>query len=417
MRERFKFYTGLEPTDDQVKVLKDIVDIMVKKIVASAGRQSGKTLTVAVGILIWLFDIDIGQKINVLLVSAQDNVLYHHIREIFKRHPELEEQLTEVSKLSPNIIPLRGFELRSGNMVFVRGATEKNIRGIPADIVIIDEACEVMNDRILTALGNVTGKIAKFILLSTPHVDTSLFVTWASDKKSGFKLHQWSSENLPWHDKSITSTKKKNMSHEKYAVEVLGRCPTKAERAFFPGKHIEKCVVPVEAIREGGANSRLEIGIDWGYDAPTVLIVTERIGTTVRKILFIKEWTGKPIEMVGPEILKIISQYKPYVVKADSKPPEYKAWFERNAKGKVKFIDSALGHKEQMLGQLQRMVREHRLIIPQGFIDVVVELKKYRRKMIKGDDLVDALALSIYEPSVPLGSDSYGRVYFPENSE
>jgi predicted RNase H-like nuclease len=91
-----------------------------------------------------------------------------------------------------------------------------------------------------------------------------------------------------------------------------------------------------------------------------------------------------------------------------------------HAKRKVKFIDCALGHKEQMLGQLQRMIREHRLIVPQtlpNVTDVIMELKKYRRKMIKGDDLVDALALSIYEPSVPLESESYGRVYFPDNKE
>ena len=421
MGEYFQYLTGLEPTDDQIRVLNDLVEPKVKKMIISAGRQSGKTLTTAVGIMWWLFES--GQKVKILLVSPQDNILYFHLREIFKAHQEFEQQLTDISKLSPNIIPLRGFELKNGNIVFVRGTTDKNIRGVPADIVIIDEACEVMNDRILTALGNLSGSISKFVLLSTPHVNTSLFVKWASleGEEQTFKKHQWSSENLSWHDKELLATKKKELSAEKYAVEVEGRPPTKSERSFFPHKHIDDCVKPVDSIREGGTNSRLEIGIDWGYDPnPTVLILTERIGTTKRKVLEVKVWKLVPIEELGPQILEYIRKTNPYLVKADSRPSEYKAWFGKHGKGKIKFIDLGIGHKDQMLGQLQRMIRERRIIIPHEWITLVDGLRKYRKVKAEGtktpkSDYVEALALSIYEPSVPLEGGSYGKVHFPSS--
>jgi hypothetical protein len=410
----FTHLTGLIPTEDQKAFLLDGIALDIHKLLISAGRQSGKTLCTAVVILWWVFES--GRNVKVLLLSAQDNILYYHIREIFKKRPEMSKDIVAEGVYS--IVPLKGFEATNGNNVIVKGVTDKQIRGIPADIVIIDECCEVKNESVETAMGNITGPISKLIVLSTPHVATSYFVEWATEKKGTFKVHIWSAEGLPWHNKSIEDEKKKKMSRARYAVEVLGRPPEESERAFFPSKHIEKCEgITEEDIREGGANSRVEIGIDFGGD--TVLVVTERIGTTIRKILFVKEWKGKPIEMIGPEILEIIARYKPFVSKGDSKPPEYKQWFDRTARFRVKFIDFALGHKEQMFGQLQRMIREHRLIIPNGNPRLVIALKQYR--YVKGEkakssksDIVDALALSIYEPVVPLTGDIGGRVYFKE---
>ena len=411
----FKFLTGLTPTTDQAKLLKTLTNKNINKIIISAGRQSGKTLTCAVAILWFIFES--GLKIKILLLSAQDNILYFHIREIFKNHPEFEKSIVAQGVYS--IVPLKGFETTNGNQVFVKGATEKQIRGIPADIVIVDEACEVKDNSILTAMGNLSGNISKFILLSTPHNKTSLFVEWATEEKPTFKIHQWSSEGLSWHSKEILKEKKKRMSKQMYAVEVLGRPPTKAERSFFTRKHISKCILDVEAIREGGPVSRLEIGLDFGMtESYTVLTLTERIGTTHRKILDIKTWKLPPQE-VAKKIVNYISNVKSrfgvnsYLIKADSKPPEYKKALKKLT-NKVYFLDATF-HKEHMLGQLQRMIRAHNLIIPSKFVPLIKQLGRYRRGMKKGDDLVDSLAYSIYEPNELLDKQMYGRVFFPED--
>jgi hypothetical protein len=70
-----------------------------------------------------------------------------------------------------------------------------------------------------------------------------------------------------------------------------------------------------------------------------------------------------------------------------------------------------------MLGQLQRKLREHNLILPNTIElmpTMVKQLKKYSRGMSVGDDFVDALALSCYEP-IEGYEDSHCRVVFGEN--
>jgi len=87
----FTYLTGLIPTEDEKKLLIAFTKMDINKIIISAGRQSGKTLTTAVAILWWIFES--GRKVKILLLSAQDNILYYHIREIFKNHPEFEPQI------------------------------------------------------------------------------------------------------------------------------------------------------------------------------------------------------------------------------------------------------------------------------------------------------------------------------------
>jgi len=416
--EYFRWLTELEPTDMQKELLTEAVNPDNMKILVCAGRQSGKTLTTAVIIMWYIFEY--GEPINALLISAQDNILYFHMRELFKKHPELVEQLTERSRLAAELVPIRGFETIKGSVVFVKGSTTKQIMGTPADIVVIDEACEVKNNVIIDAIGCLSGKLSKLILVSTPHVPTSYFVEWATEEKPTFKIYTWSSEHLPWHKEEMVKEKKKRMSRQEYATQVLGRPPTREERAFFPTKQVEACIVDVEPIREGGENSRIEIGIDFGSTSPTILIITERIGTTRRKVLFMKQWKGHPIEEIGPEILDIISKWKPYITKGDSQPESYIRWFNNHGR-KVKSIDLRVGHKEQMMGQLQKMVREKRIIIPINFVDIPIALKKYKYVNAKdaksvGSDIVEALAFSIYEPIGGLG-DTPRMVTFPNRTE
>jgi hypothetical protein len=51
-----------------------------------------------------------------------------------------------------------------------------------------------------------------------------------------------------------------------------------------------------------------------------------------------------------------------------------------------------------MMGQAQKLVRERKVLIPSMFIEFIEQLKKYHRGMNRGDDIVDAFSLSIYEP-------------------
>lgn len=226
----FRMLTELEPTKDQARILKTA--IKQNRIIISAGRQSGKTMVVAVLVMWFMFKHNM--TLRILLVSAQDNIVYYYVKNFFKNNPDL--LLTVTSKGRTYAVPAYGFATDRGSELFVTGPTERNIRGKPADIVIIDEACSIFDESIMTAMGNISGPISKFILLSTPHhyeKPFSLFSKWLQDPKlHKFKTFTWSCEGLSWHGKEMLKMKKIEFSPAKYAIEVLGRLPTKEELAL-----------------------------------------------------------------------------------------------------------------------------------------------------------------------------------------
>lgn len=429
MRTIVKFFedmTGLIPTEDQKNLLHKSVTIKPQgrltynNILISAGFQSGKTLCSAVIVLWFLFEWaedPANRPIKVILVSAQDSILYEHMRGIFHRHPELLDLVSERSKSGPDVITMKGFDTLKGSTVYVRKSTEKSVLGIPADIVVVDEASRVKEDIILYCIGRLTGDIAKLIMLSTPEPSTSYFVrkvvSVMKKEKDGknYRLFLWSAEKLSWHNKEQEKNKLDSYTKAQYASLVLGRPYTEEERTFFPLSHLDACMAEEDSSRVGGAKSTLESGIDWGFNS-SVLVIRERIGATKTKVIFFREWNKVPKEILAPEIAKILNIYQPLINKADSKPPEYQHKVELHTRRKIHYIDASdidivdgkeVTHKAHMLGQLLRRVKEHQLILPFPYCKPIIDqMRVYRKKMRDGDDRVDALALACYEPSTPL---------------
>jgi hypothetical protein len=392
--EYFTYLTGLIPTEDQKTFLLDLANIDIKKQLASAGRQSGKTICSAVGVLWWIFQS--GYKVKILLVSAQDNILYFHIREIFKQHPELVKELTSTSFLSPNIIPIHGFETLNKCIVTIKGTTDRNIRGIPADIVFLDETCSIRNDAILTALGNLSGPISKFVLLSTPHDNKSKFIEWANDKDSGFIVYTWSSEGLSWHPKELQATKKREMSSAKYAVEVLGRPPLISESTFFKEKYLDKMFS--EELSDTPEYKPLNViwgGLDTSYGEVCKISLTfiEKSKSKM-KVIFNRNFDSFNIE----EIDSYVQIYKPRFFKVDSRPSDLfnlvKTYIKKT---KVIEVDYAK-YKRSVIEQLRTAVRTGMLSASiTEFKELYKELLKYHPNKRTGDDRVDSLALAVFE--------------------
>ena len=402
--EFFRKVTKLTPTQDQINLLDNLTDPASKKIIVSAGRQTGKTLTCAVAVLWWA--LEYGTPIKILLASAQDNWMYDHIRTIFNNNrEEFAKEITQEGTFS--LVPLHGFETVGGSKVHVRGSTEKNLRGIGVDIVFLDEAAELMRSTITTALGNLSGNISKIVLLSTPH-KASLFNEIAEDPtKYGYKLFTWSSLNCSWHGKELIASKKALMTSQEWKTDVLGLPLTLAERAFFPNKDITKCIVQCEPTREGAGKSTVEVGIDFGYGSPNVtcFTATERLYSK-RKVLYIKTWR----DFNAAEIAQLLEQYKPNLVKADSMPAEFRGRIEQHTKVKLIYVEAKV-HKDAMLTQMQRRVRLHELIIPDIFVDLIKELERYKKGKRAGDNRVDSLCLSCYEPASGWNLRTVAKVY------
>ena len=414
----------------QIEMLNDLINIDIKSQALSCGRGFGKTMLAALTALYFAdeYSKQIGKPITILLISAQRQI-YDRIDEFFLNDKTLKPRLrTQPGAQSGYEIPREKLQfLDTHSIIYDVLPTIKQIEGIRADVVIFDESQDIPRAIYEKAIGCLKiDNIGKLIVIGTPYCEgkgNNWFIEIVSDPKEyDFKLSRYSSEICIWND---IDRWKKTWTKARQKAEMIGLPPSIEERQFFPVKHIEACVLEVQAIRESGVNGRIDIGIDFGLEDATVLIVTERIGNTRRKILFRKVWDKKdrPVDICGPEILEIIRNWNPYMTKGDSKPEEYINWF-KNHGNKIIPVDFSI-HKENMMGQLERMVREHRLIIPIEFMDIVVALREYKLRIgekyykgkgrkTKGSDLVEALALSCYE-SDSLKSPTPNIVQFPRD--
>jgi hypothetical protein len=445
------------------KLIKEQIDLLslmkevdkYKNIAASCGRGFSKTMLSA-GAMLWFGDEYAsglsqngkGRDLEILMVSSQPR-LYWHLNQFFEKNKErfgYDEQKKKYARLKHGGIydalmkekaELYTKDFKHVTTFYPVMATSKGARSHRADIVILDETAEMPRDTIIAAQGCLTGDICKLIMLSTPHKAGSMFnEIVANPDEYDFRVFNASAEVCPW-QKQSNDRAKKTLTPSEYAMEIQGRVPTADERSYFPPKHIEACIQDIEPFPEGGVNSIKEVGIDFGYASTsgTIYVLTEKIGTVKRKVLKILCWKERSIEDLAPEIAEHILVDKPKYIKADSRPAFNKGHIEKYCRRTIRYIDpeqpaikkdktDMFAHlkkiptiKETMLGQLQRKLREHNLILPNTIelMPVMVkQLKKYSRGMSVGDDFVDALALSCYEP-IEGYEDSHCRVVFGEN--
>ncbi len=448
--------SGFKLIKEQVELLSLMKEVdKYKNIAASCGRGFSKTMLSA-GAMLWFGDEYAsglsnngkGRDMEIMLVSSQQR-LYWHLNQFFEHNKErfgYDETKKKFARLKHggiyDALMKEKAELytKDGNHVttfYPVMATSKGARSHRADIVILDEAAEMTRETIIAAQGCLTGDICKLIMLSTPHKAGSLFNEIIADpKEHDFKVYTVSAEVAKWQEQA-NARAKKILTPSEYAMEILGRVPTEEERAYFPPKHIEACIQDIEPFPEGGVNSIKEVGIDFGYASTsgTIYVLTEKIGTVKRKVLKILNWKEISIEELAPIIAQNILVDKPKFIKADSRPSFYQRQVEKYCRRTIRYIDpsqptvkedrtgmfSGLAKiptvKETMLGQTQRKLREHNLILPIN-LDLmpmlIKQLKNYRRGKSVGDDYVDALVLSCYEP-VEGFEESHCRVVIGSN--
>ena len=408
--EYFKRITKFTPTPEQIEVLEALIDVNTKNLCLCCGRGFSKTMLSALAAL-WFADIysdEIHRPLEILLVSGQQR-MYKHLNDFFRTNPQLSDRLLQKGMF--NEVPENGFELDNHSVVDTALATSKGIRSHRADIIFVDEACLVKDDIFRQAILPVsTGDIAKIVILSTPSEPRGFFIDVLDNPvKYGYVVKHFSAETCPWQTVS-NARLKKTLSPVEYLIEVKAQIPGRAERAFFTRKDVDKCVLSVEPVAENKERSALEAGIDWGYGRvnQTVLTITEKNGIK-RKIIFQKVWRDVDFEGIADCLRGFRG-----LIKADSKPPEFKGKLEQYlGKGIIIHYLDMVQHKEPLITQLQTKVRMHQLAIPDIFADLVRELVTYRRGKRAGDNRVDSLAISCYEPKEGLGPETPSKVYIP----
>jgi len=390
----FRQITRFEPIPEQIELELALTDVEIKNLAVSAGRGFSKTMCSALSVL-WFADeysTKIGRPLEMLLVSSQKR-LYWHLNNFFRDNPHLSENLRQKGMFQE--IPVDGFEFAHNNSIVDTALpTSKSVRSHRADVVVIDECAEVPREIIKTAMGCLTGDICKLVLISTCHKSGFFTDVVSEPEERGFKLLTYSSEVCSWQNEA-NKRLKATLTSAEYAIEVLGRIPTKAERTFFPSKHLEQCFFQ-DLQPEGGIR---EAGLDFGdVVGKNVLTITEKLGIR-RKVLFQQKYPI--IEERMKDVQEVLERFNVVVVKADPKPTEYKDFIgDKIGSIPVTYVDPQY-HKKAMLGQLQRHVQRHTISIDIKEVELRKQLERYHLHKRSGDDRVDSLAFSIYEFKFP----------------
>jgi hypothetical protein len=406
----------------QARLLTDLRDFHLLKQVVSCGRGFGKTMLGAAAGLYYSdeYSTEIGKPLNVLIVSSQD-ALFDNIRIFFRNREDLQKRLLIHSAV--DVIPKKGLEFKDthSRLIPVK-ATIKAVEGNRADVIIFDETQDIDTAVILKALGCLKkDQLGIVIFLGTPYTEKKSgrpwFIQLVNDPKHfvkgiPFHLTQHSSDVTGgWNDVDVW---KASWSKERWNAECLGKTTENKEKSYFGGENVDACCRDVEADPIGGMNATREAGIDCGFHN-TTYILTERVGSVLRNILYIGWWKDQSIEAIAPEIGCLLNQHRPTITKIDSKTgsiADYRSIIHNYYKGRIDKVDASktfanedktmITIKAAMRGQLRRKVGEsHNLIIPMRlkFADELVkQMLKYNIYHKEVDDLVDALMLSCYEP-------------------
>ena len=159
----FNKILGYTAYPDQENVLNAI--LKEDEILISAGRGCGKTLVVAAAVTYMAEELD--EPTKILVVSAQDSWVLYYLRQIYQKNNDLNDGL--VSRSNQFVIPATGYSNNKGSDVFVRGASERSLRGPHVDVLIIDECALVPNESILTAfsclVGSANPKVISWVVL------------------------------------------------------------------------------------------------------------------------------------------------------------------------------------------------------------------------------------------------------------
>jgi hypothetical protein len=393
----FTRVTKLVPTEKQKELLLalgNLDDKTLRKILISAGRQTGKSLCCAVAAVY----LTIKNKLPVLIASAKENYIYGHIVKIFADNPELHHFV--LTQGVNEVVPKDGYKLKNGSELILLTSTEKGLRGASGRIMFLDEP-ELMDEQtIITALGNLSGD-TKLILLGTPSSKYSKFnEILKNPQKYGFTLFTWSELDCGW--QKDLEDKKKLMSEDQWRREVLGLLSEPDIKLLWDAEIIDRCIQN-QVLTEGGIRYA---GIDAGGTGREdrdrfALVIVEKMGKYKFKVLYYKTWNFETLGKVREEVPMLLKLYNVRQVRMDSLPMFWTDIItELYGKDKV-FPVTFKAYKEEMMGQLTHVIQSQGLSVSVECEDLIQQMKSFKKQgRPHYDDLVDGLMLATYQNDV-----------------
>jgi len=240
-----KYILNFEPFPYQVQLLRD----PSKRIIVCAGRQVGKSTTIAVKAIHFAVT---HPRTTTLIVSAtlrQSMLMFDKI---------LEHVETSILRKSVRYKSRTRIRFNNGSWIIALpcGRYGHTLRGFTAHLIILDEAAfmptEVIENVVLPMLATTDGACW---MLSTPWgTDHTFYKAWHSPDWS--KYH-WPTSVNPLVKPEFLEEQRRLIGEERFRIEYMAEFLAD-EDAFLPISLLRSCVDDYDM--------RLEPGLVWGYD-------------------------------------------------------------------------------------------------------------------------------------------------------
>ena len=392
----FEDITGFKPSDFQDRFLLDMADYNEKRsVIISAGRGTGKTFTLALLCLWYIYVLPkfLSRPIKAVVLGGsfeQSKNLYNYVKAWCSQNEFISKELAKEPTIFETL-------LSDGSSIKALTASEKSVRGPRSDILIIDEAVEAGEELIGAAMQiNIASQIARTIVSSTPHEFNSLFVSIISKPvEYGFREpYYWSGEDAPWISKQVLEMKRKLMNEGTYMIEIEGK-PYAFTGKVFSLTDLKNCLIK----KTQNIDNTIKImGVDWGhYPAPTVGIIIQKLGDRCQ-VLFADAYLKEKFEEVMDSLETIARNYKVQAINVDSIPPGEGERLRNRAL--PVYMIRFKSEKPLMISNLQSLVENNRIQIPEDNYNLISQMRSYRFDSKKDDDYVDALMLACRTSSI-----------------
>ena len=417
-----KYVLHFKPFDYQSKVLRD----ESKRIIVCAGRQIGKSFTVAAR-AIWFAVTH--EKTNTLIVSAtlrQSMLMFDKILNFVDDSYEIKSSVTYRSRTR--------LKFRNGSQIIALpcGRTGHTLRGFTAHQIIFDEAAFIPEE-VITEVGlpmlSTTDGIA--IMLSTPCDKNHIFFK-AFSSPNWSKFHFPSSVN-PLVTKDFLDEQRELVGEQRFQQEYLAEF-VDDNLAYFPMTLLRPCVHVCDATSnvcnycDLMKNQNLDGELYGGYDPggkhdPAAFIVLQRLSDStfrvvLEKTLLAKDKTDDNLyTRFTVEIADRHKQFKFRKMFVDSTGLGEPIVEHCKALGlPAEGINLSARNKETVLSNLRILFEQKKIMLPANDLNLLSNLNciEAERTRVGGysfshpngthDDLAYALALAAHAGTKASGS-------------
>jgi len=389
----FKDITGKTPSNRQRELLELASNPEVERIIVSSCTGGGKTLCLSV-IAIWFCTIlarVLKYPFKILILSGsweQSRILYNYCREIFDNNKWITEYFRDEPTRSETLF-------KNGSVIRAIAKSEKQVFGPHPNVFLIDEAGLIEDELLKKAIPRVETEVyRKLILASIPYIYLTLFVEiYEKYKEWGFvRLPYWSAFDCPWIDESSIERARKTLDQTTFRIHYLGE-PVPLVGKIFNEEDLKECRILNRLTPLKDINTTL--GIDWGYEHPTVIVILQKMGEKIG-VIHTEEHSGERFDDLLKKIRSLCIKFKVQNIVAD------RSHIDTNQRLTSQCYDLGIQvrevafktEKDTMIGKLRSLIEKHKLLIPAEEWTLIDQLRHYTWETKRNDDYVDALMLA-----------------------